>query len=407
MRATNVILPALAACAFSIAAVAAETVRIGHIDPLSGPFGLAGQTLGKHIDAAAEQINAKGGLRFEVAHFDNKASAQDTVSALQQIIDSGIRFVMQGGGSNAAHAISDYLAKHNSRNPDKAVLYLNYAAQDPALTNDKCNFWHFRFDAHVDMKLDAITNYIAANKSIKSVYLLNQDYAFGQAIARAAREMLAKKRPDIKIAGDDLHPMGKVKDFSPYVAKIKASGAKTVITGNWGTDFSLLIKASKESELDTTFYTLNAHNAGAPTSIGAAGADAIKNVSAWHSNAAENRAEKFANDYRKKYKEDYYYGTAKLTVDMLAKAMDDAKSTEPAKVARALENMKFQGDTGEVWMRPDDHQLMQPIYIATFTKAGSKDVKYDLEETGYGWKTDVRVEAKDSAMPTTCNMVRP
>ncbi len=396
-----------ALCAFSFSSLAAETVKIAHIDPMSGPFGLAGQTLSKHLDAAAEAINSKGGVRFEVSHFDNKASAQDSVTVLQQVIDSGIRYVIQGGGSNVAHALSDTIAKHNSRNPDRAVLYLNYAAQDPALTNDKCNFWHFRFDAHVDMKLNVITQQIAQSKDIKKVYLINQDYAFGQAIAKAAREMLTKKRPDIEIVGDDLHAMGKVKDFSPYIAKIKASGAEAVITGNWGTDFSLLIKASKDFGLDVTYYTVNAQNAGAPKSIGAAGADSIKNVSAWHSNAAENKAEKFANDYRKKYKEDFYYGTSKTAMDMLAKAMSDAKSIEPLKVAKQLEGMKFQGDTGEMWMRAEDHQLMQPIYISTFTKAGGKDVKYDLEETGFGWKTEFRVEAKDTVMPTTCAMVRP
>lgn len=348
-----------------------------------------------------------GKTPFEISHFDNKARAQDSVTLLQRIIDSGIRFVIQGGGSNVAHALSDTIAKHNVRNPDKAVLYLNFAAQDPALTNEKCNFWHFCFDANVDMKLDAITNHIARQKNIKKVYLFNQDYAFGQAVAKAAREMLAKKRPDIEIVGDDLHPMGKLKDFSPYISKMKASGTETVITGNWGTDFSLLIKASKEFGLDVTYYTLNAQNAGAPKSIGAAGADHIKNVSAWHSNAAENKAEKFANEYRKKYKNDFYYATSKTALEMLAKAINDSKSTEPLKVARTLEGMKYQGDTGEVWMRADDHQLMQPIYISTFTKAGGKDVKYDLEETGYGWKTDARVEAKDTVMPTTCAMVRP
>ena len=411
MRLTTRTLIAIAALTLAASTFAADTIKIAHIDPMSGPFGLAGQTLSKHFDAIVEDINAKGGVlgktQFEVSHFDNKASAQDSVTLLQQIIDSGIRYVIQGGGSNVAHALSDTLAKYNSRNPDKAVLYLNYAAQDPALTNEKCNFWHFRFDAHVDMKLDAITNHIARQKNIKKVYLLNQDYAFGQAIAKAAREMLAKKRPDIEIVGDDLHPMGKVKDFSPYISKIKASGTETVITGNWGTDFSLLIKASKEFGLDVTYYTLNAQNAGAPKSIGAAGADHIKNVSAWHSNVAENTAEKFANDYRKKYKDDFYYATSKTALEMLAKAINDAKSTEPLKVAKTLEGMRFQGDTGEVWMRADDHQLMQPIYISTFTKAGGKDVKYDLEETGYGWKTDFRVEAKDTVMPTTCAMVRP
>ena len=410
MRPTIQPLIAIATLTLAASTFAADSIKIAHIDPLSGSFGLAGQTLSKHFDAIVADINSKGTLGktpFEISHFDNKASAQDSVTLLQRIIDSGIRFVIQGGGSNVAHALSDTLAKHNSRNPDKAVLYLNFAAQDPALTNEKCNFWHFRFDAHVDMKLDAITNHIARQKNIKKVYLLNQDYAFGQAIAKAAREMLAKKRPDIDIVGDDLHPMGKVKDFSPYISKIKASGTETVITGNWGTDFSLLIKSSKEFGLDVTYYTLNAQNAGAPKSIGAAGADHIKNVSAWHSNVAENKAEKFANDYRKKYKDDFYYATSKTALEMLAKAINDSKSTEPLKVARTLEGMKYQGDTGEVWMRADDHQLMQPIYISTFTKAGGKDVKYDLEETGYGWKTDVRVEAKDTVMPTTCAMVRP
>lgn len=287
------------------------------------------------------------------------------------------------------------------------MLYLNYAAQDPALTNERCNFWHFRFDAHVDMKLEAITNYIAQQRSIKKVYLINQDYAFGQAISRAAREMLSRKRPDIEIVGDDLHPLGKVKDFSPYVAKIKASGTEAVITGNWGTDFTLLIKASKDSGLGATFHTFNAQNAGAPSSIGAAGADRIKQVFTWHSNIADNGAETFADDYHRKYKEDFYYNTAKTELEMLARAMNEAKSADPLKVARALEGMKYQSDTGQVWMRADDHQLMQPIYIATFTKVGGKDVRHEVEGTGYGWKTDIRVESKDTVMPTTCKMERP
>lgn len=389
---------------------AADTVRIAHIDPMSGPFGLVGESLGRHLDAAAEEINARGGvlggIRLEVSHFDNKSSPQESVLLLKQITDSGVRFVTQGAGSNVAHALSEALAKFNSRNPDKAALYFNFAAQDPQLTNEKCNFWHFRFDAHVDMKLDAITNYIARQKNIRKVYLINQDYAFGQAISAAAKEMLARKRPDIAIVGDDLHPLGKVKDFAPYIAKIKASGAEAVITGNWGADISLLIKASKDSGLGVTYYTLNAHNAGVPASIGAAGADHIRQVLTWHANIADNKVEKFANDYRKKYQNDFYYNTAKTELEMLAKAINEAGSTDPLKVAKVLEGMKYQSDTGEVWMRPDDHQLMQPIYIATFTKAG-KDVRYDAEGTGYGWRTDFRVEAADTVMPTTCKMERP
>ncbi len=405
------ILAATLSFCLAIPASAADTVKIAHVDPLSGPFALIGESFARHLDAAAAEINAKGGVlggtKFEIVHFDNKSSPQESVLVLKQITDSGIRYMTQGAGSNVAHALSEALAKHNSRNPDSSVLFFNFAAQDPALTNEKCNFWHFRFDANVDMKLDAITNYISGQKDIKRVYLFNQDYAFGQAISKAARDMLTKKRPDIEIVGDDLHPLGKVKDFSPYIAKIKSSNAQAVITGNWGPDYTLLIKSSKDSGLGVTYYTLNAHNAGAPTSVGVAGADHVRQVFTWHANVAGNKIEKFALDFRKKYNGDFFYNTAKTELEMLAKAMNETKSTDPLKVARALEGMKYQSDTGEVWMRPDDHQLMQPIYLATFTKAGGKDVKIDAEGTGFGWKTDTRTEYKDTVMPTTCKMERP
>ena len=394
----------------SVATFAADTVKIAHIDPMSGPFALVGESFGRHLELVAAEINARGGVQFEIVNLDNKSNPQESVLMLKEATDRGIRYVTQGAGSNNAHALTEAVGKHNSRNPDTAVLYLNFAAQDPALTNEKCNFWHFRFDANVDMKLEAMTNYIASRKDIKKVYLLNQDYAFGQAISKAGREMLGKKRPDIEIVGDDLHPLGKIKDFSPYIAKVKASGAQAVITGNWGPDFSLLIRSSKDSGLDVMYYTINAHNAGSPGSVGASGADHITQVLTWHANVADNKIEKFNNTYHQTYlklKEDFYYNTAKTELEMLAKAMNDTKSTDPLKVAKALEGMKYQSDTGEVWMRADDHQIMQPIYLATFTKAGVKNVKYDVESTGYGWRSEARIEYKDTVLPTTCKMERP
>src|ERR1019366_9062345 len=88
-------------------------------------------------------------------------------------------------------------------------------------------------------------------------------------VARAAKEYLARKRPDIKIVGEDLHPIAQVKDFAPYVSKIKAAGADTVITGNWGSDLALLIKAAKDTGLNVNFYTYYAATTGVPTAMGA------------------------------------------------------------------------------------------------------------------------------------------
>ena len=99
------------------------------------------------------------------------------------------------------------------------------------------------------------------------MYLINQDYSFGESVRTTARKMLKEKRPDVQIVGDEKHPLLKITDFAPYVAKIKASGADTVITGNWGQDIALLLKAAADAGLQVDWYTYYAGGAGGPTAI--------------------------------------------------------------------------------------------------------------------------------------------
>jgi branched-chain amino acid transport system substrate-binding protein len=256
---------------------AADPIQIAFIDPLSGPFANVGEVTLRHFYLAVEGLNARGGVlggrKFELVPLDSKGSAQEAQLVLQQVADRGIRFVTQGLGANVAHALLDGIERHNSRNPDRTILYLNYAAILPAFTNEKCSFWHFRFDADVDMKMSAFTDAIAENKRLSKVYLINQDYEFGHAVARAARQFLNQKRPDIQIVGDDLHPLGKLKDFAPYVAKIKASGAQAVITGNWGNDLVLLIRAAGDAGLELEYFTYYGGALGAPMAIGDVGVE--------------------------------------------------------------------------------------------------------------------------------------
>jgi branched-chain amino acid transport system substrate-binding protein len=407
--------PLALAAVLSAAALpaAAQNIKIGYIDPLSGPFAAVGEQGLRHLTMAIEEINGKGGVlgqKLELVALDSKANPQEALIQLKQLTDQKVRFFFQGNSSAVAGALTDAVAKHNSRSPDEPVLYLNYAAVDPALTNDRCNFWHFRFDADADMKMAALTDYMATQKGIKKVYLLNQDYAFGQAVSKAAREMLGKKRQDVQIVGDDLHPLGKVKDFAPYVAKIKASGAETVVTGNWGADLSLLVKAAKEAGLKVDFYTYYAGIAGGPTAIGEAGDGRVKVVSHWHQNVGDSKSDTVVQQYRTRFpdaKDDFVWLAQRNAIDMLVKAVNDTKSTDPLKVARALEGMKWPSFTGEVSIRADNHQLLQPMYVATFTKAGASGVKYDVERTGLGFRSEGRIEASKTAMPTTCKMQRP
>ena len=397
--------------AFTIAIVAgpaAADVKVAFIDPLSGGAASTGILAQKTHQFYIDAINAAGGLngeKLELLSFDNKVNPQESLIQLKRALDDGARYVVQGNGSSVALAITDAVQKHNERNPGKEVVYLNYAAVDPALTNEKCSFWHFRFDADADMKMAAMTDVMARDAKIQKVYLINQDYSFGKAVAAAASKMLAAKRPDIKVVGDELHPLQKVNDFSPYVAKIKAAGTDTVITGNWSNDMVLLIKAGKDAGLKVTWETYYGGSPGTVTAVGEAGVDTLKQVSEWHRNATpELDASVVAFSKRFPGKEnEYSYWRAKTMWEMFAAAAKNAKSNDPVKVARAMEGMKMATSLGEVEMRADNHQILQPLYVSTL----SKNVKYDSEDTGLGWKTDAKVEGNATALPTTCRMERP
>src|SRR6476659_5414668 len=319
------------ACLFALLATAASAqIRIAYIDPLSGLMAATGEHGLRELEFAAEGINAKGGVlgqKIEIVTFDNKLSPAESQNALKAAIDQGIRYITQGNGSSVAGALIDAINKHNERNPDKTVVFLNYAAVDPDFTNDKCSFWHFRFDANSDMKMEALTSYIKGDQKVRKVYLLNQDYQFGHQVARAAKEMVAAKRPDVQIVGEELHPLAKVKDFSPYVSKIQASGADSIITGNWGSDLQLLVKAAKDANLKADFFTYYAGVVGTPPALGDAGIDRVKVVSYWNTNAVAPSYRPYIDAFKKKYgaTTDPYTGSMRMLITYLANAMTAAK----------------------------------------------------------------------------------
>jgi branched-chain amino acid transport system substrate-binding protein len=384
-----------------------ETVKIGFIDPLSGPFANVGQNQLKSWQFTAEEFNKKNaaGVKFEIVPFDNKGSPQESLAVLKSAIDQGIRYVVQGNGSGAAAAISDAVTKHNERNPGKEVVYLNYAAVDPDLTNSKCSYWHFRIDADTSMKMEALTSYMKDQPDIKKVFLINQNYAHGQQVSKYFKETMARKRPDVQIVGDDLHPLGQVKDFAPYIAKIKASGADTVVTGNWGQDLTLLIKAAKDAGLNAKFYTYYAVVSGTPTAIGAAGEGKVYMVAYGHSNMS-GVVDRLAAEFKKKYNDDWYTYATYNGLMLLSEGMAKAKSTDPVKVAAAMAGLKFKGFQGDVEMRKTDHQLQQGLYISVWQKVDAKN-KYNVENTGYTFAPVKAIDSYVASTPTSCQMKAP
>ncbi|MGC1502657.1 MAG: branched-chain amino acid ABC transporter substrate-binding protein [Sulfitobacter sp.] len=391
----------------------AENIKIAFIDPLSGPFASTG-TNGLHqFEFAADyMVNDKGGVlggtNFEIVAFDNKISPKESLIQLQVAIDQGIRYIAQGNSSGVANALTEAVDKHNKRNPDSRVLFLNYAAVDPALTNEKCNFWHFRFDANADIKMDALTDVMAADENMKKVYIIGQDYSFGKAVAAAAVANLGAKRPDIEIVGNELHPIGKVKDFTPYSRKIVASGADAIITGNWGADMLGLGKSVIENGFEGPIYTYYAAGSGITAAFGESAKGRIRLISQGGINPiATEEARATYTAYEEKYPEGNIDQSRIFNViGMLSTAIEAAGTADDVvAVAKQLEGMEYETMWGgKVFMRPQDHQIIQDMNVGVHT---DENIDFDYDQSGFGVYTESTVEMASMDSPTTCEMKRP
>jgi len=409
---------ALVAPAPARAQPAKAPIRIALIEGLSGPFGNTGEAVYRNLLWAVERVNARGGVKLPGGHrmlglerYDSKGQNEEGLAALRSAIDDGIQFVVQGNSSSVAAVLIDAINKHNEREPGKRVLFLNYSAVDPVLTNEKCSFWHFRFDAHADMRMAALMEVIRDDRGVKSVYLIGQDYSFGQSVLREARRQLGAQRPDMQIVGDELHPVGRVKDFLPYAAKIKSSGAQAVITGNWGNDLTLLVKAAREVGFEGKFYTFYGNALGAPAAIGDAGIGRVVAVADWLPNVPGAPSEAFYRSFRARFpkpEDDYVHMRMQLLVEALVQAMEKSGSaTNMVAVAGQLEQaaVSLSGQAGR--MRAADHQFQQPLVVGLMDRQGASGVKFDVEGSGYGFRVIRQISPAQAELPSTCRMARP
>jgi branched-chain amino acid transport system substrate-binding protein len=260
------------------------------------------------------------------------------------------------------------------------------------------------------MRMTALMSVLREDRALQSVYLFGQDYSFGQAVLAEARRQLAAQRPDIRIVGDELHPLLRIKDFAPYAAKIKASGAQAVVTGNFSNDLTLLVKAAREVGFDGKFYTFYGNALGAPAAIGEAGVGKVIAVADWLPNVATAPSEAFYRSFRQRYPQpadDYVHMRMQLMIEALAQAIDKAGSTDAFAVARALEHaaVDLHGQRGA--MRAADHQFQQQLVVGVMERQGAPGVKFDVEGSGYGFRVIKTLQPDQAEQPTTCKMVRP
>ena len=390
-------------------------IKIAAIEPLSGPYAAVGKDIVDTVAYSASVINKNGGINgrmIEIIPMDNAMKAEKTTELLRKAIDDGIRFVTQGGGSSHALNIIKQLEKYNSRNPGKEVLFLNNSAVTTSFTNEDCTFFHFRFDSNVDMKVAGLVSHMSKDKSVKKVYLFNQNYVYGQTFRKTATRMLQINAPNIEIVGDELiQPFGKVQDFNPYITKIKLSGADTVLTGNWGPDAYRFVNALKDAGLKVKLFGIYISQ---PAGMAAMGKNLLFNdvVVVKEFNPTNTKAPSWYKDYEKGHIEATGWtpdaDRMRFMFEMFKSAIEKTNSFEPRDIAYALEGMEGKSiDGGKVIMRKDDHQIHFDMQALLLSEKQEQSILYRNQDFDMSYVNVGNIPVEDITLDTSCEMKRP
>jgi len=384
-------------------------VRVAFIDPLSGPAGDIGRNSLRSWQFMARELagaHHASGVRFVVAGFDNKGSPKLSLDMLKAALDQGFRYIVQGNGSGVAAAISEALARHNLRHPNRAALYLNYAATDPALTNEKCSFWHFRLDADTAMKTRALARFLGDQAHLGKVYLLNQNYAHGQQLARYFRQALTEESPRIEVVGDELHSAFVGHDFAHHVRRIQDSGAQALVTGNWGADLRDLVSALQAARVRVPLYAYYPSLKGVPRVLAAAKEPMPVFQVAYNHTNQEGPIAALSQAFAREHGEDLVVLAAYDGIALLLHAISHAGTTDAARVAARMSGAIFTGFNGPVQMRADDHQLLKGLYLSRWQPVDAEH-PVGAEGTDHTFAPLQFISASELGVPVLCQMQRP
>lgn len=394
------------------AAAQAAPVKIAVLETLSGPNAASGQAYRAAVRYAIDRMNTAGGWNgqpVQLVEYDNQGGPAGASDKLKNAIADDVQIVVQGASSAIGGQITEDVRKHNLRNPGKEIVYINVGAEAAELTGDKCNFHHFRMAGNAQVRVKALVLAMKQAKALGTrVYAIDQNYSWGQDMEKAIVDH--ESLGGYQVVGKTLHDVAKVQDFAPYVSKISASGADTVMTGNWSNDLLLLMKAASSAGLKARFGTTYLDQ---PGNLANAGDVAVGDFVAHAFNAEAGGAdgERFMNDYKAKTGH-FPVGTEPQTVfglEMVAEALKVSKPVNGALdvngFAKALETAKVRTPVGEWSMRAADHQGLIPIVVSEVQKTA----KYKVDDTDMGFKPVKVFTAQEAASPVqaSCKMQRP
>lgn len=343
-------------------------VKIALIPPTSGALAQFGTDAVKGWKVAADQANAAGGIdgRQVVLNIKSTDAKPDTTLrvAKEAVTQEGAQFI-------GAVMTSPENAALNAQLAGMGALSFNALGKDDALVGKQCVANAFHVVQTSGMDINALASSISTMPGDKWA-ILAVDYATGR--GAADKFTAAAKAAGKQIVSTQFAPLNTT-DFGSYITNLKGSGADAVFAVEYGADGVAFVKQAQQFNLGSQVKTVLGFNMVSEPLFATLGDAIVGYYNNVGYDASESNAmnQKFIADYTKANGSAPYYVPADnyLAAQTLFAGIKKAGSTDPNKVAAALDDLTFDSIVGSVTVRAADHQVLRPSYLGQVQGSGT------------------------------------
>ncbi|WP_431478844.1 branched-chain amino acid ABC transporter substrate-binding protein [Massilia eburnea] len=350
MQFKNKFIPVAIALAFAGSAYAQDTIKIGHVAPVSGPNSHLGKDMENGARMAVEDLSAKGvkiggkPVKFVVQFEDDAGDPKQGTTAAQKLVDAKVQGVI--GHLNSGTTIPASKIYY-----DAGIPQISPAATSPVYTKQKFNT-AFRVVANDNKLGGTLGAYAVKNLGAKKIAVIDDRTAYGQGVADEFVKGAKKALPGVQVVGKEF-TNANATDFNAILTNIKSKNPDLVFFGGMDSVGGPLLRQMKALGINAKFMGGDGVCTDALYRL-SAGAAADGVVTCAEAGGVTADMQKNMDDFRARYKKKYgqevqlYAPYVYDAIMTMADAMEKANSSEPAKYLPVLAKIKHQGVTGNV-----------------------------------------------------------
>jgi branched-chain amino acid transport system substrate-binding protein len=332
-------------CSFS--AWGQSTIKIGVITSLTGSQAAFGEAHKNGYSIALDEINAKGGVlgkKLELDWYDDQSKPDQAVQGVSKLVDQDrVPLLLGAYSSENTKAIVPSVTQRET------PLIIPTATADNVM--DSKSPWVFRICAGANDYAAATIAFLKKNGAPKTMAIVYENTNFGQSNKNAMAA--AAKEAGINVVAVESYE-AKSPDYKAVLQRVKSASPDVIYFCSYLLDAGTLMRQAREIDLNPKYYTSAGTGFAAaefPTAKGAGkNADFTFSVSQWLPEAKWAGSKEFDAEFFKRYKTHPQYHAMQAYAALLvaAKAINDAKSTDSAKIRDAIKKLSMPSPFGPI-----------------------------------------------------------